>query len=218
VALHGWSYPEAEGPVDVAAQFPAALGGFFNIGLLHTSAEGRCGHQSYAPCSRITLRHHGYDYWALGHVHARELVSTEPWIVFPGNLQGRGPREAGDKGATLVRVSRGQVKEVVHRPLCCVRFQTVVVEAESARHFDDVLQLAALALMREKREAAGPARVVRLVIEGVEAAVASLEVSPWVRNRALHALARELSDENLWLDETWVNAGAGGSWRLDAAA
>ena len=37
-------------------------------------ATGREGHETYAPCRLETLRRKGYDYWALGHVHAREVV------------------------------------------------------------------------------------------------------------------------------------------------
>jgi DNA repair exonuclease SbcCD nuclease subunit len=84
---------------------------------------------------------HGYDYWALGHVHAREVVATEPWIVFPGNLQGRGLREPGPKGATLVRVSAGRVASVEHRSLDTLRFATVVADTSDSERFDDVLSL-----------------------------------------------------------------------------
>ena len=54
----------------------------------------------------------GYDYWALGHVHAFEIVSRDPWIVYPGNLQARSVRECGEKGAVIVDVADGRVMEV----------------------------------------------------------------------------------------------------------
>src|SRR5690606_40260244 len=43
-----------------------------------------------------------YDYWALGHVHQRELLHADPPILFSGCLQGRHARETGPKGATIV--------------------------------------------------------------------------------------------------------------------
>ncbi len=46
----------------------------------------------------------GYDYWALGHVHKRESIREAPWVVFPGNIQGRHIRESGPKGCLLVKV------------------------------------------------------------------------------------------------------------------
>jgi DNA repair protein SbcD/Mre11 len=77
---------------------PAARPGWCNIGILHTSLTGRDGHDVYAPCSLDDLLRVGYQYWALGHVHAREVVHADPPIVFPGNLQGRHARETRPKG------------------------------------------------------------------------------------------------------------------------
>src|SRR5438045_2338199 len=74
---------------NLAEEYPTADKDRFNIGLLHTSIDGRVGHDTYAPCSVDQLRGHGYQYWALGHVHRREVLSEAPWIVFSGNLQGR---------------------------------------------------------------------------------------------------------------------------------
>ena len=60
----------------------------------------------------MNLKSKGYDYWALGHVHKREIVDGIPWIVFPGNIQGRHIRETGAKGATLVTVEDGRITDV----------------------------------------------------------------------------------------------------------
>ena len=81
----------------------------FNIGLLHSSVGEREGHDTYASCSVDQLRAHGYHYWALGHVHTREFLWRDPWVVFPGNLQGRHVNETGEKGATLVTVTDGVI-------------------------------------------------------------------------------------------------------------
>ncbi|MBM4361351.1 MAG: DNA repair exonuclease, partial [Deltaproteobacteria bacterium] len=134
VAVHGWSHPRVSPGEDVVARFPAPLPGWLNVGLLHTSAEGRAGHADYAPCSRRSLRAHGYDYWALGHVHQREVVSVDPHVVFPGNLQGRGSREPGPRGATVVRIRSGRVRAVEARAVDAVRFETVQVDVRSAGH------------------------------------------------------------------------------------
>lgn len=217
VALHGWSAPEIGGSIDVAELYPARLEDLFNIGLLHTSADGRRGHENYAPCSRWTLRRKGYDYWALGHVHTREVVATEPWIVFPGNLQARGMREAGPKGATLVRVRGRQVVGADHRSLDALRFATVVVDTARSRHLDDLLDVSRVALLRAAAESEGRPLVTRLVLSGVEGAACSLAASPHVRTAALRTLKRELCWASIWIDEAWVDTGVG-SWLLDAAA
>lgn len=211
VALHGWSLPKPCGPVDVAASYPAPVPGLFNIGVLHTSAEGRRGHANYAPCSRRTLRRHGYDYWALGHVHEREVVATEPWIVFPGNLQARGCREAGPKGATVVRVLDGSVNRVEHRALDAVRFATVVASTSHAGHLDDVIQIARGSVLDAADQAGARPLIVRLVLEGAAGAACVLAQPDWKRSRAFEQLKRGLAGTRIWLDETWMDSGLG-SW------
>ena len=93
-----------------AVDYPEPVAGWFNIGVLHTAC-GRAGHENYAPCTAADLAARGYDYWALGHVHAFEIVSRDPWIVYPGNLQGRSIRECGERGAVIVEVADGVVRE-----------------------------------------------------------------------------------------------------------
>jgi hypothetical protein len=109
-----------------------------NVGVLHTSADDPGEHESYAPCSIASLTLKNYDYWALGHIHARRVLSERPWIVFPGNMQGRHPRESGAKGCTLVTVEDGAIATVEHRAVDVLRWTTVEVDADGA----DVVSLA----------------------------------------------------------------------------
>ena len=108
VALHGQSFADRQVPENLARDYPAPMPGMFNIGILHTSLTGRPPHADYAPCTLDDLRMRGYDYWALGHVHAFEVISQDPFVVYPGNIQGRNIRETGEKGAVLVSVSDGR--------------------------------------------------------------------------------------------------------------
>ncbi|MDZ4772852.1 MAG: DNA repair exonuclease [Planctomycetota bacterium] len=112
VALHGQSFGVPHVHQNLARDYPAPVADVFNIGVLHTGLEGYEGHGHYAPCTVADLRAKGYDYWALGHIHARQVVDENPWIVFPGNLQGRHARELGPKGATLVHVVDGRVSQL----------------------------------------------------------------------------------------------------------
>ncbi|AYG58772.1 metallophosphoesterase family protein [Rhizobium jaguaris] len=109
VALHGQGFAERSANDNLAIGYPAAVSGWFNIGILHTSLTGREPHAPYAPCSVDDLRSRGYDYWALGHVHDYEVVANDPLVIFPGNLQGRNIRERGAKGAVLVTVEEGRI-------------------------------------------------------------------------------------------------------------
>ena len=93
---------------DLSAAYPPAVGGMLNIGLLHTCATGREGHQPYAPCTIPGLISKHYDYWALGHAHGHEVLNREPEIIFSGNVQGRHIHEHGPKGCMLVHVDAQQ--------------------------------------------------------------------------------------------------------------
>jgi DNA repair exonuclease SbcCD nuclease subunit len=108
--------------------------------MLHTSASGSVDHDRYAPCTVDALRAKGYGYWALGHIHKREtLCSTDAWVAFPGNVQGRHIREPGAKGCLLVTVDdRGEVASVDFRPLDVLRWETCRVDAEGLASVDDL--------------------------------------------------------------------------------
>jgi DNA repair exonuclease SbcCD nuclease subunit len=132
VAVHGQSYGRRDVTTDLAASYPEPLPGLFNLGILHTALDGRPGHDHYAPCTADRLAGHGYDYWALGHVHRREIISEDPWILFPGNLQGRHARETGPKGATMVTVEGGAVAYTEAYELDVVRWSDCSIDIERA--------------------------------------------------------------------------------------
>jgi DNA repair protein SbcD/Mre11 len=131
VAIHGQGYPAKAVSMDLAAGYPEKIRDHFNIGLLHTSLTGRVNHEPYAPCSPDTLKAKGYDYWALGHVHNREIISREPYIVFPGNIQGRHIRETGAKGAELISVDDAQVVNTEDHELDVLRWHLCKVDLSS---------------------------------------------------------------------------------------
>ena len=66
VVVHGQGFYKKAVTENLAVQFPLPRPGLFNIGLLHTSANGRPGHEPYAPCTLEDLLSKGYDYWAPG--------------------------------------------------------------------------------------------------------------------------------------------------------
>ena len=125
VAVHGQSYATVAVTEDLAARYPMAVAGTINVGVLHTALDGRPGHDTYAPTTVNKLVDRGYDYWALGHIHTREIVREDPWIVFPGNLQGRHARERGAKGATVIEIEGRRVVSTRHAPLDVVRFEEI---------------------------------------------------------------------------------------------
>jgi DNA repair exonuclease SbcCD nuclease subunit len=128
VAIHGRSFPNRAVEENLSLSYPAAVPGWFNIGVLHTSCTGHAAHATYAPCSIPDLARRGYEYWALGHIHEYQELSRDPWIVFPGNLQGRSVRECGPRGAVLVTVEDGHVASVERHVFDRARFERLSVD------------------------------------------------------------------------------------------
>ncbi|MGB4996461.1 MAG: DNA repair exonuclease, partial [Nitrospira sp.] len=145
VAIHGRSFPEREVNEDLVPSYPPPVPGFFNIGLLHTSLTGRAGHDTYAPTDLPTLVAKGYDYWALGHVHAREVLNERPRIVFCGNLQGRHAKETGAKGCELVTVEAGRI-EAEFIALDVVRWSQLSVPLDGVDRLESLNEAFARAL------------------------------------------------------------------------
>ncbi len=150
VALHGRSFPDRAVDENYVLTYPDPIPGWFNIGVLHTSCDGRPGHANYAPCTVQDMSLRGYQYWALGHSHAYEELANDPWIVFEGNLQGRSIRECGSKGAVLVDVVDGSVKNlrrlIVDRArwaLVDTVVEGVADESELLRRIEDDVRRAA---------------------------------------------------------------------------
>lgn len=201
LAVHGQGFAKREVTDDLAARYPDAVPGMFNVGLLHTCLDGREGHDPYAPCKLETLLSKGYDYWALGHVHAREVVHEEPWVVFPGNLQGRHARETGPKGATVVTVEDGRVAEVGHRPLDVVRWHLLEVDASEADGGDDVVELARDAIESAVSDADGRLVCARLVVSGASAAHDALSEEPERWESEIRAAATDVAPDAVWVEK-----------------
>ncbi len=183
VCIHGMGFSARSVTENVVPRYPAPLAGHLNIGMLHTSATDSGTHETYAPCTVEQLVAHGYDYWALGHVHARqELARTPCWVVFPGNTQGRHIRETGPKGATLVTVQDGRIVDVRHRDLDGVRWALLPVDLTDATTEDDAFA-AVRAQLDASLDAAGDRLLaVRIVLRG-----ATVTHPLWCATSARHA-------------------------------
>lgn len=113
VAFHGVSYATQKVVDSLLPEYPAPLGrGLLEIGVLHTNATGSAEHAAYAPCTVRELTAHGYAYWALGHVHGHAVLARDPWVVYPGNTQGRNARETGRKGCVVLDCEGAVVRDV----------------------------------------------------------------------------------------------------------
>jgi len=203
VAIHGQSYPRRAVSDNLALAYPDPVPHLFNIGLLHTALSGRSGHEPYAPCSRNELIHKGYEYWALGHVHQREVVCQDPWIVFPGNLQGRHIREAGARGATLVRVENGQVKEVSCRELDVVRWGVCRVDCSRVTSEGELMDVVEERFRQETGLADGRPLMLRLELYGSCPLHSELLRDSRYWHNGLEALAIDRGD--IWLEKILIH-------------
>jgi exonuclease SbcD len=210
VALHGQGFPKAKITEDLTDRYPAPVSGAFNLGLLHTALDGREGHDAYAPCRVESLVNKGYDYWALGHVHQREQVHREPWIVFPGNLQGRHARETGKKGATLVTVSGGRVSDVEARALDEVRWVHVVYDANQAASTDDVVDGVREQVAAEVADAEGRLVAARVSVVGASRAHAALSVNAERFQNELRVAALDVGRDAAWIEKVVLKTRAPG--------
>lgn len=108
VAISGFSYPQRWVTSDQTPAFPDHAATDWHIGMLHGAvATGSDDH--YAPFTVAELLAKRYDYWALGHIHQRQLLVEQPPMLYAGNTQGRAITETGDRGAYLVTSVAGKL-------------------------------------------------------------------------------------------------------------
>jgi len=200
VAIHGQSFGARAVTDDLSAAYSDPHPGVFNIGLLHTNVDGRKGHDNYAPSSLDGLRSKGYNYWALGHIHTSEVLSKEPWIVYPGNIQGRYVRETGVKGCILVEVEDGEVTSCEHHALDVVRWAICRVDAGDSADANDVMDLVNDALADEMNRAGDRLLAVRVEVEGVCRAHEELSRNPEQWTNEVRARALDMSDR-IWIEQ-----------------
>jgi DNA repair exonuclease SbcCD nuclease subunit len=203
VAIHGQSFPSRAVSEDLSSHYPQAVTGFFNIGLLHTSLTGRSGHEPYASCTMDGLCSKGYQYWALGHVHQREEVSQDPWIVFPGNIQGRHIRETGSKGCTLVTADEGSVIETEAHHLDVFRWCISRLDVSDCETIDSVAELVQQTFQEGLEKAENRPIGIRLILEGATPVHGLLHEKSDFCTEQFRNIAAGLSE--VWLEKVIFN-------------
>ena len=200
VAIHGQSFDKQHVQKNLAAGYGTAIKGLFNIGILHTSLDGRQGHAVYAPCGLDDLLAKGYQYWALGHVHRQEIVAEDPWVVFPGCIQGRHIREAGPKGCMLVHVEDGFVREVETRDLDVLRWVDCRVDVSDASGLQGILARTRKAVEKAQLEADGRFVAIRIRLEGATEKPEAIAAYPERFEQQLRAIGAEIGGNDLWIE------------------
>ena len=203
--IHGRGFPHRAVPENLAVDYPAAVPGKFNLGLLHTSLTGRPDHDTYAPCSEQDLRNKGYAYWALGHIHQPEVISEDPWIVFAGNCQGRHARETGPRGCRLVTVKDSlEVASAEWRDLDVVRWQAVEVPLAGVENEAGAIKGIREALAGAVAAAEGRLLATRIHLTGATALHGSLHRDAQHWRAQVQALAQDFGEESVWVERLRV--------------
>ncbi len=205
--IHGVSFQRRHAPESLLPRFSAPVDGSVNIAMLHTSLAGASGHDVYAPCTISDLAGMGFDYWALGHVHRRQVHSRNPWIVMPGMPQGRDIDESGPKSATLLAVGESGIS-VEEVPTSTVEFRPSKLDVGGAESDEALRSALRNHLQSEADSLQSRFGVVRLTLTGTS--VRDWQIS---RDREIWAeragtMARETGV--LWLDKLVLDLGQSG--------
>ncbi|MBN2293849.1 MAG: DNA repair exonuclease [Pirellulales bacterium] len=207
VALHGQGFAKRDVPHDLTDNYPQPVEGMFNIGVLHTSLTGSSVHDTYAPTSPQKLAALGYDYWALGHIHRRDIVNdSSPVIAFSGNTQGRHINESDAKGCWLVGVENGRIESMEFRATDVVRWRRLEIELDENSGRAELLDMAGRRFHECHEQSEGRLAAVRLTVSGRTQLHAELtkhetreELLAELRNAANHF------DGEIWLEQIHLN-------------
>ncbi|WP_426229986.1 metallophosphoesterase family protein [Pararhizobium sp. DWP3-4] len=197
VHIHGISFANPHAPDSLLPSFHPPVADAVNIGMLHTSLAGTPGHDPYAPTSVAELARHGFDYWALGHVHLRQVHSESPLIVMPGMPQGRDINEAGPKTVTLVTVGDDGVLGHLEHQIGQAVFERVTIDLSGAQDWRQMLERVGETLASLRNQAGADHLILRVALTGTTPLA-------WKLRRDPDFLLAEITNLAAGLNGCWV--------------
>lgn len=207
VVIHGQSFSQKSVTENLAANYPRPTSGRFNIGLLHTCVSGKEGHENYAPCKLEELVQLGYDYWALGHIHVREVLHENPHVVFSGNLQGRHIRETGAKGCYLIELDESQnIKTFEFHELDVVRWERLSLDLDEIEALEDLFDTFQASVEQSLSSLNNKTLVVRVEIKGRSTLHEEIESDPERIKQEFRAITRRFGAQPVWLEKVSVHS------------
>ncbi|RXI99876.1 DNA repair exonuclease [Anaerobacillus alkaliphilus] len=149
--LYGYSYPEKTVKENIVKWFNKTNSSAdFHIGILHGTASGQEGHDHYAPFSVQQLVQKEFDYWALGHIHKRQVLHETPFVVYSGNLQGRHKQELDEKGVYLVELTSEKSTSLTFLPTSPVIWKELTVSIDGIEEVTELQQRCESLLLEAK--------------------------------------------------------------------
>ena len=204
VAIHGQSFATPAVKEDLASNYPPAVKDMFNIGVLHTSVNGREGHENYAPCSIDTLKSKNYNYWALGHIHKKEILSENPWIVFPGNIQGRYIKETGFKGCMIVSIEEDSNVSVEFRNLYSLVWSFCNTDVTGTVEPYEVVEKVRKSVEKEFLKNDGQFTAARVLVKGACKAHNFLLSDPEKWKNEIRLAVADSCNNSVWLEKILI--------------
>ncbi|MER8911787.1 DNA repair exonuclease [Mesorhizobium sp. M0482] len=197
VAFHGLSFASTKAPESLLPKYAGPQEGMANIGIMHTSLAGAPGHDVYAPCSVADLQGHGFDYWALGHIHARKVYPGAHMLVMPGTPQGRDINEAGEKSVTLVTIGDDRSVNIEEKLSSVAQFERVSVDLTGISDLSEVVGRIRSVLEQSREMARSRYLIARLRLVGA---------SPlsWVMLRDRDLMLAEAAQAAEQVGSTWI--------------
>ena len=165
--VHGISYPTRDVYENLVPRLGTVDPSIFSIGLMHANVDSNADHAAYAPCSLADLVFSGISYWALGHVHTRQVLSDRsPTVVYPGNSQGRHPNEPGARGVYLVDVDDDGTVNLDFRAVDTVRWERPVLDISDMETEQGLIDGLHQGMEDALESSAGRSVVVRIALSG----------------------------------------------------
>lgn len=201
--IHGVSY-SSDRPAHRPSRPMRGPDSALNIGVLYGSViDGGVtpgDHHSIAD-----LRAAGIDYWALGQAHRYQRLSDgQPWIIYPGTLQGRSLKEdeTGPKGAVVVTVADGMIRDATHRALDAVRLIRTQVDVSPLNGVSDLRHALLGTAARMRGETNGRTIVASCELVGRAHTWMGAQLADEMWDRLLDDLRQEADggDSILWWD------------------
>ncbi|MFC0300678.1 exonuclease SbcCD subunit D [Virgibacillus soli] len=127
-AIYGFSYENRAVTVNKTDAYTIQQSHIpFHIAMLHGSIANDTEHDKYAPFHLGDLVKESFDYWALGHIHKRQVLKNDPPIIYPGNIQGRNRKETGKKGCYYINMTKNN-NDIQFLPLQEIEFYNHMID------------------------------------------------------------------------------------------
>ncbi len=208
VAIHGQGFATRAVTEDLSKCYPNPLPGMVNIGLLHTSCGTHHRHDNYAPSSVNGLRDKEYQYWALGHIHTgQRLAGPSPWIVYPGNPQGRHIGETGAKSC-VVATYDGDAIQIEDHYVDVLRWFHVTVDVAGCTDADSVISSIQVDIAERLQEAGELPVAARIELMGATKAHSQLVKQADYWDNEIRNMVLDHFDERIWVEKIKFNTSA----------